>query len=198
MKELDVVKLTQDYENIPSGTEGTIVCEYDGKAFEVEFFDANGDTLDVVTTPAELLELVEDFEFMTQKENGKLYCSRCGQEIISIIEGHSLILTCSEHGGRIATTYFSDMELDSTNYEIFLKPNNIVNKDNIKIISKISNLNFLESKKLLESKTAVSIYKVKDEAVREISKPEEIIKVARKLKELSLDFYITPEFKYEI
>ena len=42
------------------------------------------------------------------------------------------------------------------------------------------------------------IYKVKDEAVREISKPEEIIKIARKLKELSLDFYITPEFKYEI
>ena len=59
-------------------------------------------------------------------------------------------------------------------------------------------MNFLDSKKLLESKTAVSIYKVKDEAVREISKPEEIIKIARRLKELSLDFYITPEFKYEI
>ena len=125
-------------------------------------------------------------------------CDICGKELIPIIEGHSLILTCSEHGGRIATTHFSDMELDSTNYEIFLQPNNTVTKDNIKIISDISNLNFLESKKLLESKTAVSIYKVKDEAVREISKPEEIIKVARKLKELSLDFYITPEFKCEI
>ena len=62
MKELDVVKLKQDYENIPSGTEGTIVCEYDGKAFEVEFFDSNGDTLDVVTTPTELLELVEEYQ----------------------------------------------------------------------------------------------------------------------------------------
>ena len=30
MKELDVVRITQDYENIPSGAEGTIVCEYDG------------------------------------------------------------------------------------------------------------------------------------------------------------------------
>ncbi|MBO5068239.1 MAG: hypothetical protein J6C62_07555 [Clostridia bacterium] len=125
-------------------------------------------------------------------------CDICGKELIPIIEGHSLILTCSEHGGRIATTYFSDMELDSTNYEIFLQPNNIINKENIKFVSEISNLNFLESKKLLESKTAVSIYKVKDEAVREISKPEEIIKIARKLKELSLDFYISPEFKYEI
>ena len=42
--------------------EGTIVCEYDGKAFEVKFFDANGDTLDVVTTPTELLELVEEYQ----------------------------------------------------------------------------------------------------------------------------------------
>ena len=62
MKELDVVKIIKNYKNIPSGTEGTIVCEYDGKAFEVEFFDSNGDTLDVITTSAELLELVEEYQ----------------------------------------------------------------------------------------------------------------------------------------
>ena len=109
-------------------------------------------------------------------------CDICDKELIPIIKGHSLILTCSEHGGRIATTHLSDMELDSTNYEIFLQPNNTVNKENIKIVSEIANLNYLESKKVLESKTAVLIYKVKDEAVREISKPEEIIKIARRLK----------------
>lgn len=38
------------------------ICEYDGKAFEVEFFDSYGDMLDVVTTPAELLELVEGYQ----------------------------------------------------------------------------------------------------------------------------------------
>lgn len=38
MKELDIVKILKDYQNISSGIEGTIVCEYDGKAFEVEFF----------------------------------------------------------------------------------------------------------------------------------------------------------------
>ena len=90
------------------------------------------------------------------------------------------------------------MELDSTNYEIFLQPNNIVNKENIKLVSEIASLNYLESKKMFESKSAVLIYKVKNEAVREISKPEEVIKIARRLKELSLDFYISPEFKYEI
>ena len=58
MKELDVVKLTEDFKSLPVGTEGTIVLEYDGKAFEVEFFDDDGDTIDVLTVPAELLELV--------------------------------------------------------------------------------------------------------------------------------------------
>ncbi len=58
MKELDVVCLIKEFEGLPIGTEGTIVCEYDGKAFEVEFFDDDGDTIDVFTTPAEVIELL--------------------------------------------------------------------------------------------------------------------------------------------
>ena len=60
MKELDVVTLKEEFKGLPAGTEGTIVLEYDGSCFEVEFFDANGDTIDVFTTPAELLELVTE------------------------------------------------------------------------------------------------------------------------------------------
>jgi hypothetical protein len=60
MKELDVVRLKEEFKELPAGTEGTIVLEYDGSCFEVEFFDANGDTIDVFTTPAELLELVTE------------------------------------------------------------------------------------------------------------------------------------------
>lgn len=58
MKELDVVCLIKEFEGLPIGTEGTIVCEYDGKAFEVEFFDDDGDTIDAFTTPAEVIELL--------------------------------------------------------------------------------------------------------------------------------------------
>lgn len=57
MKELDVVKLVKDFNGLPAGTEGTIVLKYDGTAYEVEFFDANGDTIDVITTPSNILEL---------------------------------------------------------------------------------------------------------------------------------------------
>lgn len=41
MKELDVVRLTEQYKGIPAGTDGTIVLEYDGTYFEVEFFDTD-------------------------------------------------------------------------------------------------------------------------------------------------------------
>ena len=58
MKELDVVKLIEDFKNLPAGTEGTIVLEYDGRAVEVEFFDEDGDTIDVLTVPADFLALV--------------------------------------------------------------------------------------------------------------------------------------------
>lgn len=58
MKELDVVKLTNEFNGLPIGTEGVIVLEYDGSYFEVEFFDINGETIDVFTTPSNVLELV--------------------------------------------------------------------------------------------------------------------------------------------
>lgn len=58
MKELDVVKLTKEFSGLPIGTEGTIVHDYDGTMFEVEFFDDKGDTIDVFMTPKDHLMLV--------------------------------------------------------------------------------------------------------------------------------------------
>lgn len=58
MKELDVVKLTREFNGLPIETEGVIVLEYDGSYFEVEFFDTNGNTIEVLTTPSNILELV--------------------------------------------------------------------------------------------------------------------------------------------
>lgn len=59
MKELDVVKLIQDFNGLHAGTEGTIVLEYDGTAYEVEFVDSKGNTIDVLTTPADMIVLVD-------------------------------------------------------------------------------------------------------------------------------------------
>ena len=61
MDELDVVKLKEDYKEISKGTRGTIVLLYDNKKCEVEFFDKDGDTIDVVMTPLNKLELINSF-----------------------------------------------------------------------------------------------------------------------------------------
>lgn len=61
MKELDVVRLTKEFEGLAIGTKGTIVLTYDGKFFEVEFFDDDGDTIDVLTTPVECIEIEKEF-----------------------------------------------------------------------------------------------------------------------------------------
>ena len=59
MKEFDCVYLTHPFSKLPVGAKGTIVYEYDGKNFEVEFFDAKGETIGVFTTPASILALDE-------------------------------------------------------------------------------------------------------------------------------------------
>ncbi|OUQ12112.1 DUF4926 domain-containing protein [Massilimicrobiota sp. An142] len=58
MKELDVVKLIKEFKGLPIGTKGAIVLEYDGIYYEVEFYDSNGDTLGVFTTPGDVLKVV--------------------------------------------------------------------------------------------------------------------------------------------
>ncbi len=62
MKEFDIVKLKEKFQGINAGTKGTIVLEYDGTTFEVEFVDENLDTIEVITTPANLLELVQSYK----------------------------------------------------------------------------------------------------------------------------------------
>lgn len=62
MKEFDVVKLKCDFQGITAGTEGAIVLEYDGTAFEVEFFDKEGNTVCVATTLADIIQLVSEYK----------------------------------------------------------------------------------------------------------------------------------------
>lgn len=61
MKGLDGVRLKEDYKEISKGIKGTIVLIYDDKNCEVEFFDKDGDTIDVVMTPLNKLELIDSF-----------------------------------------------------------------------------------------------------------------------------------------
>lgn len=62
MNELDSVKLNKDFQNISKGTEGAIVHKYNEIDFEVEFFDKDGNTIDVVTISKDYLDLIEKYD----------------------------------------------------------------------------------------------------------------------------------------
>lgn len=62
MKELDVVRLIQEFNGLSIGTEGTIVHKYDDSMYEVEFFSKDGNTLNVVTTPKSVIELAKSYK----------------------------------------------------------------------------------------------------------------------------------------
>jgi hypothetical protein len=62
MKELDVVKLINDFEDLKKGTEGTIVYEHGNNFFEVEFFDNNNETIGVYTISGKYLEVIEEWK----------------------------------------------------------------------------------------------------------------------------------------
>ncbi|MFA5687258.1 MAG: DUF4926 domain-containing protein [Bacilli bacterium] len=57
MKELDTVILIKEFQNLKKGTVGCIVLKYDVNNFEVEFYDKNGDTIDVYTITGQYLAL---------------------------------------------------------------------------------------------------------------------------------------------
>ncbi len=57
MKELDVVALNKNFEDLNKGTLGTIVYEHGSGFFEVEFFDKSNDTIGVYTVSEKDLDL---------------------------------------------------------------------------------------------------------------------------------------------
>lgn len=62
MDELDIVKLKKAFKDLKTGCKGTVVLKYSDNDFEVEFFDDNGDSIDVYTISKDYLELVQKFE----------------------------------------------------------------------------------------------------------------------------------------
>lgn len=80
-------------------------------------------------------------------ENNK--CPNCGNELKITKSGSLMSVECSFCNYSFATTCSEGIEWDDSNYKIIIKEANDTNIENIKVISNITSLNFLESKKLL-------------------------------------------------
>jgi len=78
--------------------------------------------------------------------------------MIQVYEKPALNLTCPKCNCKIATTRWDEIDLDDTKYEIVLKP--IVNYilDNIKLVSLLAGLKYLDTTNLLKNGGRISFW----------------------------------------
>ena len=116
-------------------------------------------------------------------ENKK--CPNCENELIETIAGSSLNYECKHCGYAYSTTIATGIEWDFNDYIITIEKNTSVDINQIKTVSKISTLNFIESKKILLNGGTLD----KGSAIIVKTKID-------KLKEANIKFNVTPNFKY--
>ena len=115
-----------------------------------------------------------------------MICEKCKEKMQWIIEGSTQGWKCPACGWNIITTHVDDMIADMTEYSIYIKSVQEIDKEKIKFVSKIANVSFVVAKKMLQEGD-VCILKAKASRIKE---------VVINLRELKIDFKISPEFRY--
>lgn len=99
-----------------------------------------------------------------------MMCEKCGAVMIVCREGSAQGLYCTRCDWSIVTTKISEIWLDATDYEIFVRGADYRNKRHVKVVSEVSGANFLVARKLLQDTRSI-VFKgkaVKVAAVRKI------------------------------
>ena len=83
-------------------------------------------------------------------EENKYICPQCGEEMMETYDKPALNLVCPKCGCQIATSRWEEIDLDDNDYEIVLKAVSNPNIEIVKNVSKLTGLNFLNSKTIVE------------------------------------------------
>ena len=113
-------------------------------------------------------------------------CEKCGAEMLPIDPTNPVGLKCPNCGWGWAITFIDPIYNDQINYSVFLLEGNEQTKENIKVVSKVTNLNMLQARKIIES-TPYEIFSGKAVNVKA---------VIELLRTQSLSFKVEPEFPY--
>ncbi len=112
-------------------------------------------------------------------------CPKCGNEIIVINNGREIINKCNSCDYEVVTTYNSQMDLDNTKYVISILSDNEISLNNIKLVSKLTGLNFVQSKKCLQDGYSFN----KEYA-------EEVLEKKKIFEKYDIKYRIIPKFPY--
>lgn len=115
-----------------------------------------------------------------------MLCEKCKTEMVPVCATGVRGCICPSCGWNIVTTYIDEIYLDQTEYSIWIKNFTNINKDVIRIVSKIAGVNYIAARHMLE-KDSVCILK---------AKAIDIKKAVNTLEITDVPYEIIPEFKY--
>ena len=116
-----------------------------------------------------------------------MLCENCHAEMNYRIEGHTQGWFCPVCKWGIVTSYFSEIELDMTEYSIYIKSAENIDIDKIRVVSKIAGVNYIAAKQILENGDTCILK----------ARAEDILEAISKLKNVNLPYEVTPEFNYQ-
>lgn len=114
-------------------------------------------------------------------------CGTCGTHLEHRIEGSVQGSFCPEcHNCCVVTTYIPQIAQDIAQYKIYLLSADYNNKEQIKVISKIGRVNFLQARKMIQATRPLLF---EGEAI-------EVDKARAILQGLPILYEIEPDFPY--
>ena len=115
-------------------------------------------------------------------------CEQCNSEMIFKINKGIQGWYCPQCNWNLVTSYIEDLNIDETEYSLYIKikKTSVIDFEKIKIISKIANVNYVHAKKMLES-NEICILMAKAPVIKD---------AISKLKEFHIDYFVNPKFLY--
>ena len=100
-------------------------------------------------------------------------------------DGHSICWVCDNCGEAVASTYFEPILTDTVDYRVILVSDN-KSLSSIKIVSKTTNCNYIEAKKIIE-KAPIEIF---------CGQAVDVKKIKEKFEAANIEIKIEPDFPY--
>lgn len=113
-------------------------------------------------------------------------CEKCGADTEFRVEGSTEGFFCTRCDWALVTTRIPAIAQDISKYKMYLLSADPHNKDQLKALSEVANVNFLQARKMAQEERPLII---QDEALA-------IDKAKKLFDELSIKYEIEPDFPY--
>lgn len=117
-----------------------------------------------------------------------MICEECGNEMIWFRDGSVQGWKCPDCQWSVLTTCIDEIYSDMTVYSIYLIQHQVASKEQLNMVSKIANVNYIQARKMLnESKVLLcrgSAIETKDNL--------------NKLRAFGLQYQVKPEFNHSL